>query len=141
MTRLKIRTRLALLSGALLLVLALTTGYLTHRISAESAAMVRSAELLRMIERANSARLSFGELRYWNTDLAVSLLTLAERKAAAAPQRPGHELERRPAPAGLRDRRAQRRQYRGADPGAGSGRDRRDGAHLGLVPRQPEGAA
>ena len=42
MTRLKIRTRLALLSGALLLVLALTTGYLTHRIAAESAAMVRS---------------------------------------------------------------------------------------------------
>ena len=35
MTRLKIRTRLALLSGALLLVLALTTDYLTHRISAE----------------------------------------------------------------------------------------------------------
>src|SRR5438270_426488 len=56
MTRLKIRTRLALLSGALLLVLALTTGYLTHRVAAESAAMVRSAELLKMIERANGAR-------------------------------------------------------------------------------------
>ena len=94
MTRLKIRTRLALLSGALLLVLALTTGYLTHRIAAESAAMVRSAELLKMIERANSARLAFGELRYWNTDLAVSLLTLAERKAAAARERLEGDLGR-----------------------------------------------
>jgi len=94
MTRLTIRTRLALLSGALLLVLALTTGYLTHRIAAESAAMVRTAELLSMIERANSARLAFGELRYWNTDLAVSLLTLAERKATAAHQRPSATVSR-----------------------------------------------
>src|SRR3984893_13498373 len=94
MTRLTIRSRLALLSGALLLVLALTTGYLTHRIAAESAAMVRTAELLSMIERANSARLAFGELRYWNTDLAVSLLTLAERKAAAAHERLERDLSR-----------------------------------------------
>jgi len=31
----------------------------------------------------------FGELRYWNTDLAVSQLTLAEQKAAAARQTDG----------------------------------------------------
>ena len=56
MTRLKIRTRLALLSGALLLVLALTTGYLTHRISAESAAMV-SALIRGARSAAGSSRL------------------------------------------------------------------------------------
>ena len=40
--------------------------------------------MLAIADRASSARIAFGELRYWNTDLAVSQLTLAEQKAAAA---------------------------------------------------------
>ena len=35
-------------------------------------------------QSANSARIAFGEMRYWLTDLAVSLLTPSETNAAAA---------------------------------------------------------
>jgi hypothetical protein len=46
--------------------------------------MVKAAGLLAGIEKADSARITFGEVRYWMTDLAVSQLTLSERNAAAA---------------------------------------------------------
>src|SRR6266568_540431 len=67
--QLTIRSRLAMLSSALLLVLAVA-------------------------DRANSARIAFGEMRYWNTDLAVSQLTLAEQKAAAAREQMERDLDR-----------------------------------------------
>ena len=37
------------------------------------------ADLVGVIRSANGARVAFGELRYWLTDLAVSLLILSER--------------------------------------------------------------
>ncbi len=40
--------------------------------------------MLAGIEQADSARIAFGEVRYWMTDLAVSQLTLSERNAASA---------------------------------------------------------
>src|ERR1700693_404218 len=46
--------------------------------------MVEVAELLKTIEEANNTQLAFGEVRYWMTDLAVSLLTLSETNAKAA---------------------------------------------------------
>src|SRR5436190_23782624 len=94
MGRLKIRTRLALLSAVLLAVLALTTGYLTHQMGTQSAAVVEAADLLDIIDTANDAHLAFGEIRYWNTDLAVSLLTQSERNAAAARARMERALDR-----------------------------------------------
>jgi signal transduction histidine kinase len=93
MTRLSIRTRLAILSSVLLLVLAATTGYLTHTLSDEAAATAHAASLLALADEANSARVAFGELRYWNTDLAVSQLTLSEQKAAAARERLERDLD------------------------------------------------
>ncbi|HEV8678264.1 MAG TPA: hypothetical protein VGQ90_02725, partial [Stellaceae bacterium] len=81
--QLTIRTRLIILSSVLLLVLAATTGYLTQTVSDEAAATARAAAMLAVADEASSARIAFGELRYWNTDLAVSQLTLAEQKAAA----------------------------------------------------------
>ena len=80
--QLTIRLRLVMLSSALLLVLAATTGYLTHTLSDEAASTAKAADLLAIADRASSARIAFGELRYWNTDLAVSQLTLAEQKVA-----------------------------------------------------------
>jgi signal transduction histidine kinase len=84
MARLTIRTRLILLASAALIVLIATNYYLTRTLSENSAGMVKATGLLKGIEQADSARIAFGEMRYWMTDLAVSQLTLSERNAAAA---------------------------------------------------------
>jgi signal transduction histidine kinase len=93
MARLTIRTRLILLSSALLLVLVGTNFYLNRELAENSAGMVKAAELLGVIEEANSAQIAFGEMRYWMTDLAVSLLMLSERNAHAARARMDQNLD------------------------------------------------
>ena len=87
MSRLTIRAKLILLSGALLCMLVATNLYLTRTLSKNSAAVTNETELSAIIETANGARIAFGEMRYWLTDLAVSLLTPSERNAAAARSR------------------------------------------------------
>jgi signal transduction histidine kinase/HAMP domain-containing protein len=84
MRQLPIRTRLILLSGALLLFLLATCIYLNQKLAENAAGMDKAASLIDLIEEADSAQIAFGEMRYWLTDLAVSLLTLSERNAAAA---------------------------------------------------------
>jgi signal transduction histidine kinase len=84
MPGLTIRARLILLASVGLLVLAATNAYLTRALSENSAGMVKAAGLLAGIEQADRARIAFGEVRYWMTDLAVSQLTLSERNAASA---------------------------------------------------------
>jgi signal transduction histidine kinase/HAMP domain-containing protein len=84
MTRLPIRTRLTLLSGALLLFLLASNYYLNHKLAENADGMDKAANLLGLIEEANGAQLAFGEMRYWMTDLALSMLVLSEQKAAAA---------------------------------------------------------
>src|SRR5579871_5353106 len=74
MARLSIRTRLILLSGALLLFLLASNFYLNRKLAENADGMDRAAALLGMIEEANGAQIAFGEVRYWMTDLAVSLL-------------------------------------------------------------------
>src|SRR5258706_807109 len=91
--RVTIRTRLILLSSALLVILVATNLYLSAKLSTNSAGMVQTAELLKTIEQANSAQLAFGEVRYWMTDLAVSLLTLPEANAKTARARMGLHLD------------------------------------------------
>ena len=83
----KIRTRILLLSGALLLVLIATNVYLSRKLNENTAGTIETANLLGAIEQANNAQIAFGEMRYWMTDLAVSLLTLSESKAKAAQAR------------------------------------------------------
>jgi signal transduction histidine kinase/HAMP domain-containing protein len=94
MARLTIRTRLILLSSALLLALIGTNSYLNHKLAENSAGMVKAAERLGVIEDANSAQIAFGENRYWMTDLAVSMLMLSEHNAAAARERMEQNLDR-----------------------------------------------
>src|ERR1700686_3772071 len=84
MSRLTIRSRLIILSGVLLCMVIATNLYLTNKLANNSAAVAKEAELSGVIESANGARIAFGEMRYWLTDLAVSLLTPSERSAAAA---------------------------------------------------------
>src|SRR5438045_9257439 len=90
--RMTIRGRLILLSSALLIILVATNLYLTRKLASNSAGMVEAAELLKTIEQANNAQIAFGEVRYWMTDLAVSLLTLPEANAKAAHARMQHYL-------------------------------------------------
>src|SRR5437879_656429 len=91
--RVTIRARLILLSSALLIILVATNLYLTRKLSTNAAGMIETAELLRTIEQANNAQLAFGEVRYWMTDLAVSLLTLPEANAKAARTRMERHLD------------------------------------------------
>src|ERR1700722_546534 len=84
MSRLTIRAKLILLSGALLCMLIATNLYPSRTLSKNSAAVTKETELSTVIETANGARIAFGEMRYWLTDLAVSLLTPSERNAVAA---------------------------------------------------------
>jgi signal transduction histidine kinase/CheY-like chemotaxis protein/HAMP domain-containing protein len=84
MSHLTIRARLIILSGALLCMLIATNLFLTQKLANNSAAVATETELSGIIESANGARIAFGEMRYWLTDLAVSLLTPSERNAAAA---------------------------------------------------------
>src|ERR1044071_2179262 len=88
-----IRARILLLSGALLVVLIATNVYLSRKLNENTAGAVETANLLGVIEQANSAQIAFGEMRYWMTDLAVSLLTLSETKAKAARARMEQHLD------------------------------------------------
>jgi adenylate cyclase len=87
MSQLSIRTRLIILSGALLCMLIATNLFLTGKLENSSRTVATETELSEIIDSATGARIAFGEMRYWLTDLAVSLLTLSERNAAAARSR------------------------------------------------------
>jgi signal transduction histidine kinase/HAMP domain-containing protein len=84
MTQLSIRARLLLLFVALLLFLLASNFYLNRKLTQNADGMDRAADLLGVIEEANGAQIAFGEMRYWLTDLAVSMLAQPERNAAAA---------------------------------------------------------
>jgi adenylate cyclase len=92
--RLTIRTRLILLSAALLGVLVGTNLYLTRVLSYNSQSAARTSDLVDLIAEANDARVAFGEVRYWTADLAVSLLTTSERNAATARERMNRRLDK-----------------------------------------------
>jgi signal transduction histidine kinase/CheY-like chemotaxis protein len=94
MSRLTIRARLVFLSGVLLCMLIATNLYLMRTLARNSTAVATETELSSIIESANGARIAFGEMRYWLTDLAVSLLTPSERSAAAARGRMNGYLDR-----------------------------------------------
>jgi signal transduction histidine kinase/HAMP domain-containing protein len=93
MTRLSIRARLIVLSAALLLFLLASNFYLNQKLAENADGMDRAADLLGVIEEANGAQIAFGEMRYWLTDLAVSMLVLSEHNAAAARQQMEKHLD------------------------------------------------
>jgi signal transduction histidine kinase/DNA-binding response OmpR family regulator/HAMP domain-containing protein len=84
MSRFSILTRLAALSVALLAVLVGSNLFLTSRISQNVITLEEEERLVAAITTANAASRAFGDLKYWLTDLAVSLLVLSERHAEAA---------------------------------------------------------
>jgi signal transduction histidine kinase/CheY-like chemotaxis protein/HAMP domain-containing protein len=84
---LSIRNRLLFLSGALILMIAGVTYYLTTKLADNSRAVMHNAELAKLIDIAQDVRNIFGQYRYWTTDLAVSLLSQSEANAKAARER------------------------------------------------------
>ena len=85
--RLSIRLRLVLLSITLVSMMLGTNLYLGRALDRASETALRADRLVSQIDAANQVRVAFADLRYWMTDLAVSLLTLSERNAEAARQR------------------------------------------------------
>jgi signal transduction histidine kinase/CheY-like chemotaxis protein len=84
MSRFSILTRLSILSAALLAILVASNLFLDHRLARNAETIADEAELVGLITTANAASKSFGDLKFWLTDLAVSLLVLSERNATAA---------------------------------------------------------
>jgi signal transduction histidine kinase/DNA-binding response OmpR family regulator len=81
LANLSIKARLLLLSSGLVLLIAALTLYLTNKLTDNANAVTRNAELAKLIDVAQDVRNTFGEYRYWITDLAVSLLRQSEINA------------------------------------------------------------
>ena len=82
--RLSIRTQLLLLSGILIAMIAGATYYLITKLTENSRAVSRNADLAALIDVAQDVRSNFEQYRYWTTDLAVSLLRQSELNAQGA---------------------------------------------------------
>ena len=79
MSYFSIRVRLIFLAILLLAVLAVALALLTRELARDSHALAEEARLVSVVRNANNASKHFGDLKYWLTDLAV---TLARRLAA-----------------------------------------------------------
>ena len=88
-SRLSISARLVLLSSILLLILAGTSLYLSSKLEQNAEALRAEAHYVEVLQTASAAEKAFGDLKYWLTDLAVSLLNLSEQRANEAK----HELD------------------------------------------------
>jgi signal transduction histidine kinase len=81
---LSIRTRLILLSGLLLAVLAGTSVLLTRELIRDSRALAEQARLISVVRNANIASKHFGDLKYWLTDFAITLSARSQQSAEVA---------------------------------------------------------
>ena len=68
----------------LLAFLLATNTFLSSRLSRNADAIADGAAAMRTLTRANAASTHFGELKYWLSDLSVSLLVRSERNADTA---------------------------------------------------------
>ena len=84
MKNFSIVTRLVLLCALLVSAMILTNLYLNKTIAKEADLLVEDARLITVMTTASSASRAFGNLKYWLTDLAVSLLLRSEVQAENA---------------------------------------------------------
>jgi signal transduction histidine kinase/CheY-like chemotaxis protein/HAMP domain-containing protein len=85
--RFSIRTRILFLTAVLLGSLLASNLYLGWTLWQNARILGEEARLVSVLKTAQGASKEFGDLKYWLTDLAVSLLTLSEQKANAARDR------------------------------------------------------
>ncbi|MGH7088108.1 MAG: HAMP domain-containing protein, partial [Stellaceae bacterium] len=79
-----IRGRLVFLSVILLAILAVTSARLTHELQIDSQSLADEAQLVSTVRTANEASKHFGDLKYWLTEFAMTLLNRSQQNANAA---------------------------------------------------------
>jgi len=94
MKNLSIVTRLTFLCAFLLAFLIGSNLYLNRALSRGAQTLLKEAEIVGVMTVANSAAHGFGDLKYWLTDLAASLLVRSEFEAEAARERLDAELDK-----------------------------------------------
>ncbi len=82
--RTSIAFRVGAIGALLLIALVVTNIIVIRQMDANSKRVIAATGLFEELEAASGATREFGNIRYWLTDLAVSLLTLSERNAKAA---------------------------------------------------------
>jgi len=94
MSRFSIFIRLVFLATALIGVLFVSNLLLGRELSRNAEALAEEARFVGALHTANAANKAFGDLKYWLTDLAVSLLVRSEKQAQLARERLAAELNR-----------------------------------------------
>jgi signal transduction histidine kinase/CheY-like chemotaxis protein len=84
LSRMSIPIRLGAIAVLLLAGLVTTNVIVIGELDASSDRMTAATDTFSELEAANGASTAFGNIRYWLTDLSVSLLTISERNAEAA---------------------------------------------------------
>jgi signal transduction histidine kinase len=92
MPHLSIRARLIFLSILLLAILATSLVLLSRELAHDSEALAEEAGYVFIVKNANAANKHFGDLRYWLTDFAETLLSGSQQNAAAAKERLDSDL-------------------------------------------------
>ena len=93
MTHFSIRVRLVLLATLLLAILAATLALLTRELARDLQALADEARLVSVVRSANKASKHFGDLKYWLTDLAVTLAPNSQQSAEAAKKQLDEDLK------------------------------------------------
>ncbi len=94
LANLPISARVATLTAAGLISLVLSSVFLTQALHRSAERMADTQELFDRAASAAAAHVAFGDLRYWLTDLSVSLLMNSQRNAEQARERLQIQLER-----------------------------------------------
>ncbi|PDT80085.1 response regulator [Sinorhizobium sp. BJ1] len=94
LANLPISARVATLTAAGLISLVLSSVFLTQALHRSAERMADTQELFDRAASAAAAHVAFGDLRYWLTDLSVSLLMNSQRNAEQARERLQVQLER-----------------------------------------------
>jgi signal transduction histidine kinase/DNA-binding response OmpR family regulator/HAMP domain-containing protein len=89
MPHISIRARLIFLAVVLLAILTVSSTLLTRELARDSHALAGEANLVVTVKNANSASKHFGDLKYWITDQAKTLLSSSQQNAEVAK----HELD------------------------------------------------
>jgi len=89
-----IRFRLGAVALLLVGALALTSALIIRELYRSAQSNIAATQYFEQLEAASGANETFGDIRYWMTDLAVSQLTLSERNAREARQKLSRYLER-----------------------------------------------
>jgi signal transduction histidine kinase len=92
MPHLSIRARLIFLSILLLAILTTSLVLLSRELARDSEALAEEAGYVFIVKNANAANKHFGDLRYWLTDFAETLLSGSQQNATAAKERLASDL-------------------------------------------------